>query len=178
MLKRILFCSSAIIIACHPVNNAPDRFGFGRPATSMEIAAVPKAIQPDGTGLPPGEGTVGEGSLLYADKCANCHGVTGTEGPFNVLVMPDTANAVPFDQTVYRTKAIGNYWPYATTVFDYIRRAMPFTAPGSLTDHEVYSITAWLLYRNKLIDTSVVINARTLPDVIMPAKRKYFVSAQ
>lgn len=177
MLKHILYCGSVVIIACHSVDNPPAHFGFGRPATPVEIAAAPKAIKPDGTGLPPGEGTIAEGSLLYAAKCAACHGLTGTEGPFNVLVMPDTASAVPFDQTVFRVKAIGNYWPYATTVFDYIRRAMPFTAPGSLSDHEVYSITAWLLYQNKLIDSSVVINARTLPEVIMPAKRKYFVSA-
>ncbi|WP_343669136.1 cytochrome c [Chitinophaga sp.] len=174
MFKHILYCC-VLIIACHS-ENKPDHFGFGRAATQQEIAAVPAAIPPDGTGLPPGQGTVSEGSVCYAAKCASCHGNTGTEGPFNVLVAPDTANAIPFDQTVFRVKAIGNYWPYATTVFDYIRRAMPFNAPGSLTDQEVYSITAWLLYRNQLINENFVINAHTLPTVVMPARSKYVVS--
>lgn len=175
MFKHILYCGCVLIIACHSANQ-PDHFGFGRAATQKEITAVQAAIPPDGTGLPPGQGTVREGGVLYAAKCAACHGNTGTEGPFNVLVAPDTVNAVPFDQTVFRVKAIGNYWPYATTVFDYIRRAMPFTAPGSLTDQEVYSITAWLLYSNLLIDENFVINAHTLPTVVMPARSKYVVS--
>lgn len=176
MFKHILYCACVVIIACHSANNTPDHLGFGRAATRAEIAAVPAAIQPDGKGLPTGQGTVSEGNVLYAAKCAACHGITGTEGPFNVLVAPDTASAVPFEQTVFRVKGIGNYWPYATTVFDYIRRAMPFNAPGSLTDQEVYSITAWLLYRNRLINENVEINAHTLPAVEMPARKKYVVS--
>lgn len=175
MFKHILYCACVVIIACHS-ENKQDHFGFGRAATQKEIAAVQPAISPNGTGLPAGQGTVSEGNILYAAKCAACHGNTGTEGPFNVLVAPDTVNAIPFDQTVFRVKAIGNYWPYATTVFDYIRRAMPFTAPGSLTNQEVYSITAWLLYSNQLIDENFVINARTLPTVVMPARSKYVVS--
>lgn len=153
----------------------PTHFGYGRPATEKEITAKAIAIRPDGKGLPAGQGTIQEGAVIYAAKCAACHGVTGVEGPFNVLVAPDTADAVPFDRAPQRVKAIGNYWPYATTVFDYVRRAMPFNAPGSLSDNEVYSVTAWLLYANKLIDTATVINAKTLPGIVMPA-RKYYVT--
>lgn len=154
--------------------NWPEHFGFGRKATRKEIAAKAIAVKPDGTGLPAGSGTVHEGAVLYAAQCASCHGVTGVEGPFNVLVAPDTATALPFDQAPQRVKAIGNYWPYATTLFDYIRRAMPFNAPGSLSDKEVYSLTAYLLYANRLIAANAVIDARTLPAVVMPA-RKYYV---
>ncbi|MBW8685714.1 cytochrome c [Chitinophaga sp. B61] len=153
----------------------PIHFGYGRAATANEIAGKAIAIPPSGIGLPPGNGTVQQGAVVYASKCAACHGVTGVEGPFNILVAPDTANAIPFDRAPKRVKSIGNYWPYATTVFDYVRRAMPYNAPGSLSDEEVYSVTAWLLYANKLIDTTTIINAKTLPAIVMPA-RKYYVT--
>jgi S-disulfanyl-L-cysteine oxidoreductase SoxD len=142
-----------------------ERFGFGKAATPEKIAALDIDVRPDGKGLPAGSGTVAEGKQVYAAKCASCHGITGVEGPYNHLVSGDTSKA----------KTIGNYWPYATTVFDYIRRAMPFTAPGSLTNKEVYDLTAFLLHANKLIDSATVINAQTLPKIEMPAK-KLFVS--
>jgi cytochrome c len=138
----------------------PDHFGFGREASEKEISKLGNAIMPDGRGLPPGSGTVPEGKKIYAVKCAACHGATGVEGPFPHLVSADTSKA----------KTIGNYWPYATTVFDYIRRAMPYNAPGSLTDGEVYSLTAFLLSANHLVDSGVVLNATTLPKVQMPAR--------
>lgn len=124
------------------------------------------AVRPDGRGLPPGSGDVPSGRALYAEKCAGCHGLTGKEGPEQRLVAPmgDTTKA----------KAIGNYWPYATTLFDYIRRAMPRNAPGSLDAHEVYSLTAYLLNANRVIDSTAVMSAATLPKVSMPAK-PYFV---
>jgi cytochrome c len=136
----------------------PPRFGFGRRATTADITAWDIDISPDGTGLPAGSGTVKTGRSIYAAKCAVCHGLKG-EGPQNRLVATSfTANE----------KAIGNYWPYATTIFDYIRRTMPFNAPGSLTNEEVYSLTAFLLQANKIIDSTTVINAKTLPKVVMP----------
>ena len=143
----------------------PKHFGFGRAATQKEIDSVSIAIRPDGKGLPPGFGDVPSGRVLYAEKCAGCHGITGKEGPEQRLVAPmgDTTKA----------KAIGNYWPYATTLFDYIRRAMPRYAPGSLNAHEVYSLTAYLLNANRVIDSSAVMDASTLPRVTMPAKRYY-----
>jgi len=99
------------------------------------------------------------------EKCSACHGVRGKNGPYSVLVgeMGDTTKA----------KTIGNYWPYSTTIFDYVRRAMPFNAPGSLTDNEVYSLTAYLLHENRIIDSNLVINSVSLPRIIMPAKKMY-----
>lgn len=141
----------------------PERFGFGRPATAEQIAAIDIDVRPDGHGLPPGSGTVPEGRSIYAEKCASCHGVNGVEGPYNRLVSSDTSKA----------KAIGNYWPYATTLFDYIRRAMPFNAPGSLTNDEVYHLTAYLLHANGLVDSATVMNAQSLPKVVMPAKELF-----
>lgn len=140
----------------------PASFGIGRVAIQAEIDSMDIDVGPDGRGLPIGSGTAMAGKAVYALKCAACHGASGTEGPQNRLVgaMGDTTKA----------KTIGNYWPYATTLFDYIRRAMPYNAPGSLTNAEVYDITAFLLHANKIIDASTVINAHNLPLVQMPAR--------
>ncbi len=140
-------------------------YGLGRPATAERIKAWDSAIRPDGKGLPPGSGTALKGAILYAERCSACHGKTGVEGPHDRLVVSDTS----------KTKGIGNYWPYATTLFDYIRRAMPFNAPGSLTDAEVYSLTAFLLEKNQRIQPGLVIDAQTLPRVAMPAKANYIL---
>lgn len=146
----------------------PKSFGFGRTATEKEIAAIDIDIRPDGKGLPAGQGNAVTGKAIYAAKCSACHGATGIEGPNDRLVVGDTLSVKN-----RRVKAIGNYWPYATTVFDYVRRAMPFNEPGSLTDEEVYSLTAYLLHANGLIDSKKVLNAKTLPQVNMPAKKYY-----
>lgn len=146
----------------------PGHFGFGRPATEAEIAALDIDVRPDGKGLPKGEGNATEGKAIYALKCAGCHGATGTEGPNDRLVVGDTTQG-----RARRIKAIGNYWPYATTVFDYIRRAMPFNQPGSLTDREVYSLTAYLLHANGLWDEKAGLNAKNLPKIKMPARDKF-----
>ena len=145
----------------------PASFGLGRPATAKEVAVLDIDVRPDGTGLPVGSGTVSVGKALYAAKCTVCHGATGVEkATLGGRLVATSLNG--------KEKAIGNYWPYATTLFDYIRRAMPFTAPGSLTNDEVYSLTAFLLQANKIIDSTAVINAKTLPKIVMPAQ-KFFV---
>lgn len=167
MCQRLMivgFIGWLCVAACERTA-APERFGFGRTATPREIAALNISITPDGKGLPAGSGNVASGRLVYHAKCAACHGETGTEVDNNRLVAPFGSNV--------KTKTIGNYWPYATTVFDYIRRAMPFNAPGSLSDEEVYGLTAFLLWRNQLIDSTTVINAKSLPAVVMPAKIFY-----
>ena len=130
-------------------------------------------MRPDGRGLPAGRGTAAEGAPLYAAKCAACHGATGREGPNDVLVGRDSRPGFPFAQDPALPHTIGNYWPYATTVFDYVRRAMPPTAPGSLTDDEVYALTAFLLRANEIITDDAVMDRTTLPKVAMPAQ-KYF----
>ena len=143
----------------------PSSFGFGRTATPAEIAAVADAIRPDGKGLPPGSGTAAAGKAIYIVKCAACHGKTGTEGPYMQLVSRSSESM--------RIKTIGNYWPYATTIFDYTRRAMPFNAPGSLSDNEVYCLTAFLLAANHIIDSQAVITAKNLAGIKMPARSRF-----
>ena len=152
----------------------PARFGIGRPATPQEVAAIDIDIMPDGKALPPGGGTAAEGAAIYATKCAQCHGKTGTEGPNDILVGREPRTGFPFSQDPKLPHTIGNYWPYATTVFDYVRRAMPPTAPGSLTDNEVYALTAFLLNANELIAADAVMDSTTLAAVKMPA-REHFV---
>lgn len=153
----------------------PARFGFGRAATPTEVAALDDDVRPDGAGLPDGSGTPSEGAALFATRCASCHGRTGKEGPNDVLVGAEPTQGFPFANDPRIPHTIGNYWPYATTVFDYIRRAMPPTAPGSLSDAEVYSLTAFLLHANNLIAADAVINRRTLPTVVMPARSHFVV---
>lgn len=155
-----------------PRQAAPARYGIGRPATPSEIAAIDIDVRPDGRGLPAGRGTAAEGAPIYAEKCAACHGATGKEGPNDVLV-GRASQGFSFSQDPSLPHTIGNYWPYATTVFDYVRRAMPPTAPGSLTDDEVYALTAFLLRANEVIAEDAVMDRTTLPKVAMPAQR-YF----
>jgi cytochrome c len=148
----------------------PSRYGFGRPATETEIRSWDIDVSPTGEGLPPGRGTVREGAAIYASNCAACHGITGTEGPKDRLV--GGQGSLTTNQPI---KTIGSYWPYATTLYDYIYRAMPITAPQSLTPDEVYALVAWLLHQNGIIQPDAVMDAQTLPVVKMP-NREGFVS--
>jgi S-disulfanyl-L-cysteine oxidoreductase SoxD len=147
----------------------PLRFGYGRAATQAEIAALDIAVKPDGTGLPPGQGTVAQGAALYRMQCAACHGPQGegVRGVGDRLVGTE-----PIDSTGWN-RTLGNYWPFAPTVFDYIRRAMPFDRPGTLTDDEVYALTAYLLHLNEIVPEDAVMDARTLPQVVMPARDRF-----
>lgn len=151
----------------------PQTFGIGRPASPEEIAALDIEIGPDGAGLPPGRATSTDGAQIFATRCASCHGATGKEGPNDRLVGRVPGDAFPFARNPAIPKTIGNYWPYATTVFDYVRRAMPPTAPGSLSDHDVYALTAYLLTLNELIPADYVVDAASLPKVRMPARDRF-----
>ena len=150
----------------------PERFGFGREVTEAEIKKWDIDILPDGTGLPEGKGTVEEGKVIYLQKCLACHGATGVEGPNDRLVgsLPEGIFTLHEDLSMRRHKAIGSYWPYSTTLFDYIRRAMPQPMPGSLTDDEVYALTAYLLHLNGLVSADAQMDAESLPKVVMPAR--------
>lgn len=147
--------------------NWPKSFGYGKTATKQEIAALDIDVRPDGKGLPPGSGTAALGEVIYTNKCAACHGADGKEIKGVKLPGP------PLVTGKGKAKTIGNYWPYATTLFDYVRRAMPYNAPGSLTNDEVYSLSAWLLNANKVIKSGEVMNAQTLPKVVMPAQKLF-----
>jgi cytochrome c len=137
--------------------------GLGLPATPEQVAGWDLSIAPDGAGLPPGSGTAREGAAIYAQKCIACHGEDGVGTPNDRLAggHGTIASAAP-------VKTVGSYWPYATTIFDYVRRAMPLTQPMSLTDGEVYALTAFLLYLNDIVDETDEMNAVTLPAVEMP----------
>ncbi len=152
-----------------------ERLEIGRPASAAEIAAIDIDVMPDGTGLPDGAGTPLAGSVVYARECASCHGPTGVEGPNDRLVGRPPDGEFPFadDPETRPFRTVGSYWPYATTVFDYVRRAMPQHAPGSLSDDDVYAVTAFLLHRNGLIAESDTMTAATLPAVRMPARERF-----
>jgi len=174
MMRRIgIGAVCAIAIAAVSAAQTPARFGIGRPATPEEIAARDIDIGPDGAGLPPGRGTAADGAPIYAARCAGCHGKTGKEGPNDVLVGRLPGDEFTFARDPKAPKTIGSYWPYATTVFDYIRRAMPPDKPGSLKDEEVYNLTAYLLALNDLIPADAVIDAASLPKVKMPAHDRF-----
>jgi len=145
--------------------------GLGREATPAEVAAWDVSIPPDGTGLPPGRGTPAQGAVIYAQKCQNCHGEKGGGQPNDRLVggQGTLASKAP-------VRTIGSYWPYATTLFDYVRRAMPYTQSHSLTDDEVYAVTAYLLHLNGIIAEMSVMDAETLPKVRMPNRENFILA--
>ncbi len=150
--------------------------GHGKDPEPEEVSRLDIDVKPDGTGLPPGSGTVDEGAEVYRARCAACHGPEGEGTPAGwPLVGRNPGDAFDFheslDQELRRT--IGNYWPYAATLFDYTRRTMPYDAPGSLTDDEVYAVTAWLLWRNRIIGPEEVMNAETLPNARMPSQDRF-----
>jgi cytochrome c len=158
-----------------PTTAIPARIGtLGHTPSAEELRVWDRDVSPDGKGLPAGRGTYAQGVAIYAAKCASCHGANGEGVATNPkLVGRDPREGFPFGQDQKYVKTIGNYWPYATTVYDYVSRAMPTTAPGSLTPNEVYSLVAFLLARNEIIDSTMVMDARSLPAVRMPARERF-----
>jgi len=146
-------------------------FQIGTAATSVEIAGWDIDIRPDGKGLPAGSGNAVNGEETYETFCASCHGVFG-EGEGRWPVLAGGEGTLADDRPV---KTVGSYWPYASTLFDYIRRAMPFTAPMSLNDQQVYDVTAYVLYLNDLIGEEFELSQDTLPKVIMPNQGGFYV---
>lgn len=152
----------------------PTRFELGTPATAAQLAAIDIDANAAGTGLPAGSGSYDDGAKLYAMRCAVCHGARG-EGiaTFPRLVSSATDTGFRFGNDVKLVKTPGNYWPYATTLYDYIQRTMPYNAPGSLRPNEVYAVVAFLLAENQVIPRTAVMNAQTLPAVQMPARDRF-----
>ncbi len=136
---------------------------LGVVATPEQVAAWSLTVFPDGTGLPDGSGSAKDAELLYVRRCLACHGPDGTNGPNNKLVggHGSISSKTPL-------KTVGSYWPYATTLFDYVRRSMPMDEPQSLTNDEVYGLTAYILMLNGIVDADEIMNAETLPQVKMP----------
>jgi S-disulfanyl-L-cysteine oxidoreductase SoxD len=142
---------------------------LGKPINPADIAAWDISILPDGTGLPPGSGKAADGAKIYAEKCAACHGENGKGGVNGALV-----GGGPLDR-IEATKTIANFWGYPTTVFDFIRRAMPWPQPRTLSNDEVYALVAYIFAQNKIIGEDDVMNAQTLPKVQMPNRDGFIV---
>jgi cytochrome c len=148
-------------------------YDFGRPATPEEIALWDIDVRPNGIGLPEGSGTVAEGKTVFSDNCEACHGVGGQNGIKDRLVGGQGTLASP-----HPVKTIGSYWPYATTLFDYIHRAMPYQAPGSLTVDETYAVTAYLLSLNGIQPPGGKLDRQTLPKAKMPNRNGFIVQPE
>jgi cytochrome c len=168
-LKRATFAAS-LLLAMMAGASLAETPNFGKPIDEAAIANWDISILPDGTGLPKGSGTPAQGAPIYAEKCSACHGDNGKGGIANALVSDRKIDGISASQ-----KSIKNFIGDATTVFDFIRRAMPFQAPHSLTDDEVYALTAYILAENKLIGANDVMDAQTLPKVKMPNRDNFII---
>ncbi len=147
---------------------AAEDFGVGHRPTPAELRAWDIDVRGDGAGLPPGSGSVAQGKTIFAKKCAMCHGAKGEGG-----VGPTLAGGIGTLATPNPIKTVGSYWPYAPPVFDYIRRAMPYNAPQSLTADETYAVTAYVLRLNGLVAADAIMTGATLPKVVMPNRNGF-----
>jgi mono/diheme cytochrome c family protein len=172
MRKSELLAYAALLV-CAAAPAQAQVYGFGRPATPAVIAAWDIDVSPSGAGLPLGSGSVAAGQAVYAAQCAACHGAKGEGKPADVLV--GGQGSLASDKPL---KTIGSFWPYATTVFDFIRRAMPYQAPQSLSADEVYAVTAYLLHLNGIVPADAVLDATTLAQVRMPNRDGFVADAR
>jgi mono/diheme cytochrome c family protein len=164
MRDGFVVAAAALTLACASARaESPD---LGRVVTADEIAAWDISIEPSGAGLPAGSGTARAGAAIFAAKCAGCHGESGGGKPNDALVGGSLTATPP-------VKTVGSYWPYATTLFDYIRRAMPLPESKSLKDEEVYALAAYILAQNKIIGEDDVMDAKSLPQVRMPNREGF-----
>lgn len=143
-------------------------YGVGRTPSADDLKRLDIDVMPDGHGLPTGSGTAEQGRAVYARWCASCHGATGREGPNDILV-----GGAGTLTTARPLKTVGSFWPYATTLWDYVNRAMPFDRPGSLTADEVYAVTAYVLHLNDIVGAQEMLSERTLPAVKMPNREGF-----
>ena len=159
----VMGATLAGLMVCSSANAAGPN--LGQEVGQDELAAWDISIAPDGAGLPPGSGSVSDGATIYAAKCAQCHGKTGTEGPTDPL-----AGGIGSLTSEAPAKTVGSFWPYATTLFDYTRRAMPYDAPQSLTSDETYAVSAYVLHLNGIVEADAVLDATGLLSIEMPNK--------
>jgi S-disulfanyl-L-cysteine oxidoreductase SoxD len=167
--ERAIFAASLLLAMASGAALA-ETPNFGKPIDEAAIAAWDISIMPDGTGLPKGSGMPAKGAVIYAEKCAACHGDNGKGGAAAALVSDRKIDGISAAQ-----KTIKNFIGDATTIFDFIRRAMPFQAPRSLTNDEVYALTAYILAENKLIGANDVMNPESLPKVKMPNHDNFII---
>ena len=173
MCTRKTIAAATLALACSAGAALAQSPGLGKPLTDADIKQWDIAILPDGTNLPPGNGTPAQGAKIFAEKCSACHGnaAKGGVAPF----YPALVGGQPLTNGIETPKTIANYYAYATTIFDYTRRAMPYNIPRSLTDNEVYALTAYILSLNSLIGENETMDATTLPNVKMPNRDNFIM---
>ncbi|NKB32889.1 MAG: c-type cytochrome [Pseudomonadales bacterium] len=164
MYKKSALSIFAVLVAlCSLVVNSQERVRLGTPISESDLEGFDLVAEPDGTGFPSGGGTARQGKAVYDINCAVCHGANGEGTSGNTIIVGgDMQSEGPPLRTV------GSYWPYASTVFDFIRRAMPATAPKSLTNEQAYQVTAYVLFMNGIVGEDTELNANTLPNIEMP----------
>src|ERR1700692_3942948 len=159
---------AVVALVCSTPARAQSPYGIGRSATPAEIAGWNIDVDRDGNNLPPGSGTVSHGREVFDQQCAACHGAKGEGGIGDQLVGGQGTLA-----TAKPVRTVGSYWPYAPTLFDYIRRAMPQNAPQSLSNEDVYAVSAYILHLNGLLTADATLDARTLSAIKMPNRDKF-----
>lgn len=155
--------AAVLVIAVAAAWAQSPKYGVGRTPTADEVKQWSITPNPSGKGLPEGRGTAAEGREIYANRCKKCHGPKG-EGAESVALVGGQGTLT----SAKPLKTVGSYWPYATTVFDYIRRAMPYDKPGTLSDGQVYAVTAFVLFLNGVVQETTALDAGSLPKVRMP----------
>ena len=163
MFRRQVLVGLTMMLAVLGFSQAA-RYGLGRPATEEEIRARDISISPTGLGLPPGHGTAIEGRAVYRSKCASCHGEHGHGNAYYPALVGGQGSL----DTSKPLLTVGSYWPYATTVWDYIHRSMPYQRPGTLRPDETYAVTAYILYLNGIVEQKQELNQQSLPKIKMP----------
>lgn len=176
---RSLWHGAWLLLALGTSAAADPVIGLGQPLAPQTIRRYAISVFPDGRNLPAGEGSVQAGRALYASRCAGCHGAKGIEGPAARLVGSDGFFSLDDPLRILRIRehplllfSVGGQWPYATSIFDYVRRAMPHHAPKSLSDGQVYALTAYILHLNGLLDAAAVLDRDSLPRVEMPGRTR------
>ena len=175
-MLRGLFLAASISSAAF-AQSVPGRYGFGTDIGPQDLTRY-FGIPPDGRGLPPGSGTAATGAKVFSENCAACHGDKLQGNPEKGIGGDRLLGGRGTLATNMPIKTVESYWPYATTLFDYVKRAMPFSAPGSLTDDEVYSVVAYILSEANIIKSTDTINAQTLPKVAMPNRDGFIPDAR
>ena len=172
-IKRIVVSAALALLASH-VHAAGDSgrtFGFGTTPSQDELARFVSPL-PDGRGLPPGSGSVAQGKVVYEQQCAACHGAM-LQGGMGDRLIGGRGSLVNSDPTKAPTKTVESYWPYATTLFDYIKRAMPLLTPDSLTNDQVYAVSAYILSEAKIVPPDTILDAGNLAKVVMPNRGNF-----
>jgi cytochrome c len=177
-MRSLRFLPVVILGVCSAGWAQSPTYGVGKTPSAEEIRAWDIAISPTGKELPPGRGTAKEGAQLYAQKCVACHGATGSEGPAPMLIKRQNPPANPgpcLNPCIRDANVMAMHSPYATTIWDYINRGMPYKQEGTLKPDEVYALTAFILYKNGVIQEDEVLDAQSLPQVKMPNRDGYAI---